>query len=77
MDKTKDIEYSYSELGNAIVIQAANDYRKALVKCRSRDKLTPEAETLEKFFRSDWCCELTTVDGELIISRIKKEVFGK
>ena len=69
-------DYFYSNLSNAIILQAMNDYKRALSMCRSCDELTPQAIKLEKFFRSQWYYELTDVDGELIINKIRKEVFG-
>ena len=67
----------YEELANAIVLLAANDYRKALhtlslnphnrsaqYKCRS----------IEQFFRSGWFGVLTRLDPELLIRKLQAEV---
>lgn len=68
----------YENLANAIIIQACKDYRKAykryLRRYRSTDKPDAELVELERFFRSDWYKNLTAVDGEYLMDRIKKEV---
>ena len=65
----------YQDLTNAIVVQAADDYRKAL-DGKSYSKLkTPEGviEELEKFFHSSWYRMLTKVDGDFLIEQLKRE----
>lgn len=68
----------YENLANAIIIQACKDYRKAykryLRRYRSTDKPDDELVELENFFRSDWYNTLTSIDGEYIMARIRKEV---
>ena len=68
----------YENLANAIIIQACKDYRKAykryLRRYRSTDKPDEELVELENFFRSDWYNTLTSIDGEYIMARIRKEV---
>ena len=68
----------YENLANAIIIQACKDYRKAykryLRRYRSTDKPDEELVELENFFRSDWYNTLTSIDGEYIMGRIRKEV---
>ena len=67
----------YENLANAIIIQACKDYRKAykryLRRYRSTDKPDEELVELENFFRSDWYNTLTSIDGEYIMARIRKE----
>ena len=67
----------YENLANAIIIQACKDYRKAykryLRRYRSTDKPDAELVEFERFFRSDWYRTLTSVDGEMIMERIRKE----
>lgn len=53
----------YTELANAIVIQAAKDYRKALKTLKRYPRYEPAKAVVaevEEFFRSDWysprCC---------------------
>ena len=58
----------YIELANAIVFQAALDYRDSFEYGNRREK-----HNLEKFFRSDWYDLLTDLDGEAIIEGIQKE----
>ena len=64
-------------LANAIIVQAAKDYRQALRK-QKKDPDNASAllciEDVEQFFRSDWYRILTTVDGELLIREIRKEI---
>jgi hypothetical protein len=55
-------------LANAIIVQACKDYRKAL----KRNKRQSIAE-IERFFRSEWYNWLTSIDGEYIIAKLRKE----
>ena len=68
----------YENLANAIIIQACKDFRRTykryLRRYRSSDKPDAELLELESFFRSDWYKTLTSVDGEYLMDRIKKEV---
>ena len=68
----------YENLANAIIIQACTDFRRAykryLRRYRSSEKPDTELLELESFFRSDWYKTLTSVDGEYLMDRIKKEV---
>lgn len=110
----------YESLANAIVVQAADDYRNALRYLKeyprtreleemaafrekqwrrleaerkakglsggkrkySREELLlrkiegceRDAEEIERFFRSDWYCTLTSVDGEMLIRRLREEI---
>lgn len=65
----------YENLANAIVLQAAKDYRKALRKlsrnAQSKDAKRTVSE-VEKFFRSDWYKILTSVDSELFIKKLRE-----
>ena len=65
----------YQDLANAIVVQAAQDYRDALDgKSYTRKKKVDEVVVeLEKFFRSDYYRTLTKVDGEYLIEQLQKE----
>ncbi len=67
----------YENLANAIVLTAVHDYRDALKKL-SRGRKNTDAETTknecERFFRSQWYQELTSVDGELLIRKLNEEV---
>ena len=66
----------FEMLANAIVKQAADDYRnarKALSRkpdaCQPKEKI----RDVEKFFRSGWYQLLTSVDGEYLLRRLEEE----
>lgn len=67
----------YQRLANAIVEEAAKDYRSAL-KALARDSdnayIQDEVKSLERFFRSRWYGILTNVDGEYLMERLRAEV---
>ena len=70
-------ENPYEKLANAIVLQAVSDYRAVLKKVKKNPKnrdAIDEALQIEKFFRSEWYQVLTSVDGEYLIDRLRKEV---
>ena len=70
----------YQLLANAIVLQAANDWKRAVLEM---GKAQPSSSTwmrwdylrkqCEAFFLSAWCGKLTKLDGEYILDRLKKE----
>ena len=66
----------YQRLANAIVEQAAKDYRSAL-KDLARDSdnayIQDEVKSLERFFRSHWYGILTNVDGDYLIDKLREE----
>lgn len=66
------------DLCNAIIEQAVKDYRKALageyVEHKSPKDVIAECEW---FFRSTWYSILTKVDGEYLITEIRKEFIHK
>ncbi|HQK34832.1 MAG TPA: hypothetical protein PK074_08915 [Spirochaetales bacterium] len=67
----------YEMLANAIVLQAVEDYRRALRKLKSNPDYSPAIYTkreVERFFRSRWYAELTSVDPAILIRELKKEV---
>ena len=55
----------YEELANAIVLQAVKDYR------LHDDE--QELASIERFFRSGWFNTLTSIDPEMLISKLRKE----
>ena len=66
----------YENLTNAIVIQAAKDYRdtlKRLKKKSSNQAAMSDAMECECFFRSGWYKALTSVDGEYLINKLREE----
>ena len=68
----------YRDLANAIVTQAADDYRKALdgisYNCKPPEFIIQE---IEDFFRSSWFRMLTKLDGGWLIMKLKKEHMEK
>ena len=74
-EKTPDYnEEGIENLTNAIVLQAVKDYRKALkgLSLDGKSSTTVIADC-ERFFRSEWYRQLTNVDGEYLITTIRKE----
>ncbi len=70
-------EDPYERLANAIILQGVSDYRTALKKIKAHPKnrqAIDEALKIEKFFRSGWYQQLTSVDGEYLIKRLQDEV---
>lgn len=70
-------EDPYERLANAIILQAVADYRVALKKIKAHPKdrkAIDEALEIERFFRSGWYSQLTSVDGEYLIKRLQDEV---
>lgn len=55
----------HSALANAIIIQAAKDYR--------RTHFPQVRSEIKRFFRSEWFTVLTDVDGETIIRKLEQE----
>ncbi len=64
----------YERLANAIVVQAAKDYRSAIKGKRTKAK-TAEVKEIEEFFLSDWFTTLTDVDGRVILKKLQEEVM--
>ena len=70
-------EDPYEHLANAIILSAVSDYRAALKRVkRNQGSKTAMDEVLriEKFFRSPWYQQLTSVDGEFLIRRLQDEI---
>lgn len=66
----------YENLANAIVLQAAKDYRAARRKLKKKPGNTlvqAEIDSIERFFRSGWYKCLTDVDGEMLIRKLREE----
>lgn len=81
---------NYENLANAIIETAVDDYRKSLryIKIHystawnlispyrlSRLNEVIKCLDIEDFFRSEWYSELTDVDGEYLIERLRKEIM--
>ena len=68
---------TYEQLANAIILQAVKDYRDALKKLKKRPRYEPAKDMIsevERFFHSDWYRELTSVDGNFLIEKLRSEV---
>ena len=68
---------AYENLANAIIVQAAEDYRAALKKIKAHPKnkdVINEALRIERFFRSGWYQRLTNVDGEFLICKLQEDI---
>lgn len=66
----------YEALANAIIIFAANDYRKAREKLRMhpRNNYAKEMKkSCERFFKSPWCDSLTKISGREILKLLEAE----
>ena len=71
------MQRNWEELAQAIILKAVEDYRKARKKVRHfPDQKGAQAtiREVERFFRSDWFAQLTDVNGETLIRRLKEEV---
>ena len=68
----------YERLANAIILQAAKDYRlalKILNKHPQSSKALYIKKEVEQFFHSNWYSLLTTIDPEMIIHKLNQEVI--
>ena len=67
---------AYENLANAVIEQAVKDYRQARVKLAKEAgdvmALKMRRET-ERFIRSAWFGQLTTLDGELLLEKLEEE----
>ena len=71
-------ECRYDDLANAIIEQAANDYRKALdgEGCGKGNGYRPPEYVInevERFFRSSYFRLITKVNGEYLLDQLKRE----
>lgn len=64
---TKSINRAYENLANAIIIQAVKDIRSG--NCYAR--------RAKMFLQSEWCRDLSKVDGRMIIKRLEDEKLRK
>lgn len=67
---------SYRELANAIILQAAIDYKGCVAYLkrhpRSADKKRMKRECI-RFFLSEWFVALTDIDGKVLLKKFDKE----
>lgn len=71
------MQRNWEELAQAIILKAVEDYRKARRKVRHfPDQKGAQAtiREVERFFRSPWFAQLTDVDGEYLLRKLKEEV---
>ncbi len=71
------MQRNWEEFAQAIILQAVDDYRKA----RKRVRMLPDQKSaqatireVERFFLSRWFAQLTDVDGEYLLRKLKEEV---
>ena len=75
----------YSELANAIILRAIDDYRRSLERLnylletpqfngKRIVEIKMEIDKIESFFRSEWYDEMTDISGEDVIKKVRKEV---
>ena len=73
-------EDNYQALANAIVVQAARDFRPAYrrLKNHPNDKLAQDTvREITQFFCSDYFCALTDLDGPALLQRIMKDIDNR
>lgn len=67
-------------LANAIIVKAAEDYRTSIRNLKINPKHKESLIMLqdcESFFESQWYQMLTSVDGKMIMRKIREEELGK
>ena len=67
---------NYEILANAIVEQAAKDYRwarAALAKDAENVAAAAMRSETERCFRSGWCGQLTSINGEWLLQQLEGE----
>lgn len=64
---------AYQGLSDAIVLQAVKDYRRA-IKYPQNKEAQDSKDEIEEFFRSDWYKTLTSINSELLMSRLKEVI---
>ena len=67
---------AYENLANAIVLQTVKDWRKAVKTLKKRPRYEAAKQMrdeCERLFRSEWFEELTSVDGSVILRKLKQE----
>ena len=65
-------DIGYENLAIAIVVQAYDDYKKAL---KRKDRI--EIKSIERFFYSDFYSLLTSIEPSYLINNAKREVRKK
>ena len=71
------MQRNWEDLAQAIILQAVEDYRKSRRRVRHFPDQKGAQATIretERFFRSRWFAQLTDIDGEMLIKRLREEV---
>lgn len=64
----------YEDLANAIIVEAARDYRKAYRRYKKGDETALyKIRKIEKFFNSEWADLLCNDKAKNILERLQKE----
>ena len=72
--------FALEEMANAIIIQAAEDWREAkrmLRTCPDNAEAISTVKETEAFFLSEFYTTLTTYNGKTLLKRLKEEENGK
>ena len=74
-----EVDRGYGNLANAIVLQAVADYRRLLrgKRIRNGDNHCITLKECEDFFLSEWFYTLTSVDGQTILNRLRREYYNE
>ena len=76
----KNIQKGYEMLANAIIVQAAQDFRAAYkrLKWKPDDPVAKHnIQEITQFFHSDYFCMLSDLDGPSLLRRIIREMEKK
>lgn len=76
MTDKNDTGRCWEALANAIIIQAATDYRKILRRLKKHPEntnLSGEQVRIEKFFQSGWFTALCNLDGRALMWKLRME----
>ena len=74
--KELDKRKAYENLANAIIEQAANDFREAKRRLQKNARDAEAEKTYretKRFFRSAWFSRLTPLDSELLLEKLEEE----
>lgn len=70
-------EDGFTKLVNAIILQAVKDYRRALKILKKHPNsidANKEKSDGERFFRSKWFSDVTSIDGIMLLRKLREEV---
>ena len=74
---SKEADRNWQELANAVIVQAAKDYRLAQYRNMKRpeqENTLREIRSLETFFRSKWFAVLSTLDGKRLLRDLREQM---